>query len=309
MNQPLIGTVKPFFGSNPPLLGINKPPIGTVKPLFGSISPRLGTNEPILGTNEPHLGGMKRQQKSYYRSCQVSKIKKRSERKMSNLNVRIDDFLEAARIMILNSSDPVVKPKLANYGYDDARLQALWALYEEVAALQAAQKKEFGEQVAATAEVNNLWDEASDMYMSTLRIARVAFKDNPKLGLSLLLYGDRKQSITGWLEQVRIFYTNFQENPELMAPMARFGYTPGKFQSEFQVYTRLAQLSARQKKEMGDAQNATLARDRKLDELSSQISDLRVVAKVALQSNPQQLEKLGILARSEGYAPRKKPVE
>ena len=66
---------------------------------------------------------------------------------MSNLNNRIDDFLEGSRIMIQNSSDPVIKPELANYGFDDARLQALMALYQEVAALQAAQKKEFGEQV------------------------------------------------------------------------------------------------------------------------------------------------------------------
>jgi hypothetical protein len=55
-------------------------------------------------------------------------------------------------------------------------------------------------------------------------------------------------------------------------------------------------------------QNATLARDKKLDELASQISDLRAVAKVVLQGTPQQLEKLGILARSERRARRKKPI-
>lgn len=218
---------------------------------------------------------------------------------------KVDAFLEASRIMIINTSDPEIKPELENYGYDEARLQALRTLYEEVAALQAAQKKEYSEQFAATAELNSLWDEANEMYISTLRIARIAFKNNPKHGYSLLLYGDRKQSITGWLEQVRIFYTNLLEHPELMEPMTRFGYTPEKIQSEFEVYTRLAELSARQKKEIGDAQNATLARDRKLDELASQISDLRAVAKVALRNNPQQLEKLGILARSENTAPRK----
>jgi anion-transporting ArsA/GET3 family ATPase len=52
-----------------------------------------------------------------------------------------------------------------------------------------------------------------------------------------------------------------------------------------------------QKKESGEAQEATEARDRKLDELASRISGLRAVAKVALDENPQMLEKLGILAR------------
>ncbi|HEX3047938.1 MAG TPA: hypothetical protein VHY08_24515 [Bacillota bacterium] len=220
---------------------------------------------------------------------------------------KVDDFLLAARIMIDNAqTDPLIKAELANFGYDDTRFQAIKVLYEETAALQAAQKKEFGEQVAATAEVNDLWEKADEMYINTLKIARVALKETPELGKIVLLYGSRKQSLPGWLEQARIFYTNLIEKPELMALMARFGYTPEKIQREFGVYNKLAEQNARQKIEMGEAQAATTARDRKLDELASNISDLRAVAKVALKNDSQQLEKLGILARAEGSGPRKK---
>jgi hypothetical protein len=54
-----------------------------------------------------------------------------------------------------------------------------------------------------------------------------------------------------------------------------------------------------QKKETGEAQEATEMRDKALDNLAKWISNFRAVAKVALEDNPQQLEKLGILARTK----------
>lgn len=54
-----------------------------------------------------------------------------------------------------------------------------------------------------------------------------------------------------------------------------------------------------QKKETGEAQEATGIRDNALDKLAHWLSDFRAVAKVALDDSPQQLEKLGILARTK----------
>lgn len=64
-----------------------------------------------------------------------------------------------------------------------------------------------------------------------------------------------------------------------------------------------------QKNETGEAQAATQARDKKLDELAKWVSDLRAVAKVALADDPQQLEKLGILARTSKASKSQKPAE
>ena len=65
---------------------------------------------------------------------------------------------------------------------------------------------------------------------------------------------------------------------------------------------QVAAKNLQQKKEIGEAQNATEARDKKFDELAKWVSDLRAVARVALTDSPQQLEKLGILARSSPKA-------
>ena len=81
--------------------------------------------------------------------------------------------------------------------------------------------------------------------------------------------------------------------------LSGYGYTPEKLQQEADLVEHVAGLRSQQKKELGEAQAATEIRDKKMDELARWISDLRAVAKVALGDNPQQLEKLGILARTK----------
>lgn len=171
-------------------------------------------------------------------------------------------------------------------------------MYEEVAALHNARKKEYGEQIAATSELNEIWEMADRQYMKTLKIARVAFKDKIKADKATMLYGDRKQSLSGWLEQAKAFYSNILNDPDMLAVIGEYGYTPEKLKEEAALLDQVTAKHLEQKKEIGEAQEATQNRDKKLDELAVRISCLRAVVKVALDESPQMLEKLGILART-----------
>lgn len=218
---------------------------------------------------------------------------------MANGN-RIDQFLLIAQVMIENAlSDTGVKTALASFGYSEEKLKAGKKLYEEAVALQNTQKKEYGDQVAATAELNDIWDTAHQQYIRTLRIARVAFNENIKADKATMLFGRRKQSLSGWLEQARAFYTNLLSDTAFLTALAEYGYTNEKLQQESALIDQVIAKHLQQKKEIGEAQEATETRDKALDKLAQWISDLRAVAKVALEDNPQQLEKMGILARTK----------
>ncbi len=72
---------------------------------------------------------------------------------MSVSRNKVNDFLMSAKTMIENVlSDNTVKTALANYGYDEAKLQAGKTLYDEAFELDLAQKRESGEKVAATSD-------------------------------------------------------------------------------------------------------------------------------------------------------------
>lgn len=229
---------------------------------------------------------------------------------MANLKNRIAEFLLGAQVIIENSlTDPVVKEALAAYGYSGETLAAGKTLFEEAMALQNTQKKEYGDQVAATSELNDIWETADQQYMKTLKIARVAFQDHPKADKAVVLFGRRKESLSGWLAQAQTFYANILKDTDLMNALALYGYTTEKLQQESDLLSQITVKNQQQKKEMGEAQASTQARDEKIDELAKWISNLRAVAKVALADDPQQLEKLGILARTSPVSRGKKGKE
>ncbi len=219
---------------------------------------------------------------------------------------KTEDFLMSAKTMIENAlSDNTVKTAMANYGYDEAKLHAGKALYDKASELDLAQKKEYGEKVAATTEFNNLWAEADQQYMKTLKVARIVLKTLYKADQAVMLYGVRKQSFNGWQEQAVSFYANILSDPQLLEAMARYGYPEDKLKEEYEMVKQVIEKELQQKKEKGESEQATRTRDQKLDELAVFISEMRGIAKVALADTPDYLEKLGILARSAGFKPRK----
>jgi hypothetical protein len=58
---------------------------------------------------------------------------------------------------------------LAGYGFTENKLLEIQKLYEETAALHNARKKEYGDRIAATSELNAIWKTADRRYMRLFR--------------------------------------------------------------------------------------------------------------------------------------------
>ena len=218
---------------------------------------------------------------------------------MAQTSQSIDQRMLAAQVAIDNAlTGTEIKPLLAEYGYDETRLNEGKALLTALQDLHQKQIQEYGEQYAASDFLKTKWDEANSLYMKHVKVARVALQENRGSSQKLDLGGKRKVSLSGWLAQSNQFYINALADADILSKMNNFGITQAKLENGKQLVQEVEVANASQKKEKGEAQQATVDRDDALDKLNDWISDFIAIARIALEDRPQLLEKLGIVEPS-----------
>jgi hypothetical protein len=218
---------------------------------------------------------------------------------MANATKSIAQRLFESERAINNSlKTPDILATVTLFGYNQPRIEAARALYEEGRALTELQEKEYGDQFEATQEVQVAWEKAAVAYSAALKIARIAFRGQKAAAGSLQLTGTRKQTLSGWLKQARSFYGNLLKDPALIAVMAAYSYDQTKLEAEAALVQAVSDASDAQDTERGQAQAATLARDAKLDELDQWVADYKAIAEVAFADSPQMLEQLGWVVKA-----------
>ncbi len=210
----------------------------------------------------------------------------------------IDTLLSDAQLAIDNALNNPTILNLSNFGYTSAKIQQGKKLYTIAATAQLAQQHEAGGQVSATTVVNDAWETAKKTYSRMIKVTRVAFKRNSGVAVQLGLNGGRKKSLSGWLAQANQFYQNALGDKAVLTGLKEFGITEQKLKAGLAELAVVETANLVQEKEKGEAQAATQTRDAALDELQDWLSDYLVIAKVALEDDPQLLEGMGILVRS-----------
>jgi hypothetical protein len=218
---------------------------------------------------------------------------------MIKLNESIDEFIANSKLLTNNSlNDETIKQAVALFGYDENKLTGAQNLIASVTGLHELQIKEYGDQYQAQDEFQIKRKDAHTSYMDLLTIARIALSNNVGAQQSLGLNQARKKSYSGWLGQALQFFNNLISNPDYTSAMEIYGQTIEKIQMTKKGISDTQSFSEKHKIEKGEAQQATQARDAKIDELNQWVSDYKKIARIALKSKPQLLEKLGILERS-----------
>lgn len=187
---------------------------------------------------------------------------------------------------------------LSQFGYTKERIQQGKDLWHTANELIIIQIKEYGDQYGATQNSKAQWEISYSNYMVMLKLIRVAFKGNTGALNTLLATGRRSKSLSGWLRESRVLYKNLLENPDFIARIDLYGITKSKLHYDLKKIDEVAANYQLQLKETAEAQQATLNRDKALDELYNWFSDFRAIARIALYENPQMLEALGFLVRS-----------
>jgi hypothetical protein len=193
--------------------------------------------------------------------------------------------------------NPEIQEMLILFGYTPERMEEGKRLLNKVTHLMTTQVEERSDQFIATDELGKFRIAAYSDYIVTLKVVRVAFVGQPELLQRFNATGRRNKSLSGWLRDARIFYTNLLNSPNALAVIAGFGYSVEKLEKELQAVNTVEDLHSKQLSEKSGAQQATLERDKAFDELSKWYSSFRAIARIALYDKPQLLEALGIVKK------------
>jgi hypothetical protein len=206
----------------------------------------------------------------------------------------IGERLQFYSIVITNTSDQAIFAALGKFNYTPEKIARGKLLIENAYQADAVNAKEYGEQYAATQRVETEFKEASVPYMTSLGVARIAFKNDIEAAKALALKGKRASSIANWLRDAELFYRNILTNDRYLNAMAEFGRTRQMLEAEYKEVLDVKDAFAQQKKEIGEALESTMIRDTRMEELDAWMSDFIGIARIALQPNPEYLTKLGL---------------
>ena len=210
-----------------------------------------------------------------------------------NNYVDLAGYTTQCEVALSNAADAEIAPLLAARGYAAVTIAAKQTELANVKKLIANQIKEYGEQYAATKDYDDAVILIHPNYIDHIDLARIAFKNDTAAKTALGLKGDRKQSESGYRAQASLFYNGLLDNNDYKAAMAIKGVTDAELVKAEKAYDALGKKIADKLKETGEAQAATKARDKAIDDFADWFSDFKEVAKIALRQKPQLREKLG----------------
>jgi hypothetical protein len=218
----------------------------------------------------------------------------KKQRKTRTLAARLHD-VEVGISGVQNNPD--IQEQMSKFGYTPERIAEGKALLAEVRRGEALQAESYSNKYTTSDEFVALQSTCYSRYIITLKVVRVAFRTLPGRLQEVHATGERRRSLSGWLDDSRIMYDNLL-TPAMLTEMAKFGYTAERLQQEREGVEAIAALYGKRMQELGAAQQSTIERDRLVDQLCDWYSDFRAIARVALYDEPQWLEVLGIVVKS-----------
>jgi hypothetical protein len=191
-------------------------------------------------------------------------------------------------------NNPEIQELMVPYGYTPERIAEGSTMLLNVRQLEARQAEKNSDRLVANDEFRRLRSSCYACYIATLRVTRIAFRTLPGRLQEIRAVGKRRRSLAGWLDDARLLYTNL-ETPAMMTEMVKFGYSAERLHQEWQQVEQVTALHGKRLQELGAAQVSTVERDRLIDELCEWYSDFRAIVRVAMRSDPQKMEALGIV--------------
>lgn len=211
----------------------------------------------------------------------------------------IISFLAEAQLRIKNSQKtPAISTLMEPRGYDEAAFQEATQLLDAAYGAQDKQEEETAEALEATQEKDLLLAEVSRTYDTEKPVLQVVFKDDLVAQKKLGLFTTKRRTQPARIKQIKDLFQGLQKNEEWKQKAAGRGVTAEVIDDSVAKIEKVEALVGKQKKEYGEAQQATKDRNVIFEKLEEWLDEFEKVAKAALSTKPQLLEVLGIFVRS-----------
>ncbi len=207
--------------------------------------------------------------------------------------------LNLANVAVSNAlSDPQIGKYLSEYGYKTPKLSEGKTRYEAADVSVKLQVAALGEKKEASARQDAAEKRARTAYQDLSQVAKAVFKRDPESLAALGLDHSMPKPLPLFLTMAAALFDNASHTEAIANRLAEFGYPLQKLSEERGKVAELSAAVAAHESASGASQQATFEQNRALDALEFWMSAFVKVAKVALRTQPQLLEKLGILKRN-----------
>jgi hypothetical protein len=187
--------------------------------------------------------------------------------------------------------NPELAAKLEEFGFTTAMLTTGKSLLAIATDKSQKQKREVGAQHSATANCNELFDLADVRFKVIHKVTKIAIKEKglmEQLGITTLESG----SFDTWAQRRIDFYSNALLIQPIQDRLAKYNITPADLTAGKKLVEDAIVANRIQLKETGEARIATSERNDAFTNLQNWYSELRQLAKLAL--NKEECNIIGI---------------
>lgn len=208
----------------------------------------------------------------------------------------IPKLLATVQLYIYNATEqPEIQKKMSLLGFTQKRLLEGKALLDTCKMLHSEQNEKYDEKQALDYQLQADEPLTRQTFADHAAIVQFVFRKEPAT-LAKFRVEKISKKVEEWTLQAGFFYSRVKEHAALLSD---HGLTPEECAQATAMVEAVMTVRHQRMQRKGEAQQATHTRDVSLKALRAWMKDFRTTARMALKDQPQLLEALGIVVKTQ----------
>jgi hypothetical protein len=219
---------------------------------------------------------------------------------------QFESFLNDSREIIFNAymlED--IKARMLNRGYNEDKLLKGREKYANAYDALETWKTAYAEQLGATDEFSKAKKKAYGFYSDIVLMGRYALGENKELREKLENNVNLVRCFDRWTTHAMRLYTKAKESEPALKLLSEYNITKEKLDLGIQLINDAREKEKTRNDKKGIAQCLTAKKNEALHVLREWLATFKAMCRIEFKTEPQALERLGILVYSEGYVSAK----